>query len=131
MMKDFEYYEKPQLPYPKKEDYTTYYVYDRGKVVWEGFHSNSKARDVATRAYPNAVIQKVVNEEAYKAHKIQYGEEVHKLQEEFINDLFREFGVEDNSKRETAYALAYEYGHASGYSEVYNYFSDLVNLIKD
>ena len=131
MMKDFKYYEKPQVTYPKKEDYTTYYVYDKGKVVWEGFHSNFEDRNAATRAYPNSVIQKVVNEEAYKAHKIQYAEEVHKLREEFINDLFEYYGVKDNPKREAAYALAYEYGHANGYSEIDNYFSDLVNLIKD
>lgn len=129
MMKDFKYYEKPQVAYPKKEDYTTYYVYDKGKVVWEGPHSNFEDRNAATRAYPNAVVQKVVNEEAYKAHKIQYAEEVHKLQEEFINDLFEYYEVKDNPKREAAYALAYEYGHANGYSEICNHFSDLVNLI--
>jgi hypothetical protein len=131
MMKDFKYYEKPQLSYPKKEDYTNVYIYDRGKLIWEGFVSDKEGRNKVMRAYPNAVVQKVVDEEAYKAHKIQYAEEVHKLQEEFINDLFREFGVEDNPKREAAYALAYEYGHANGYSEICNHFSDLVNLIKD
>jgi hypothetical protein len=130
-MKDFKYYEKPQLSYPKKENYTTYYVYDKGKVVWEGFHSNFEDRGAAIKAHPNAVVQRVVDEEAYKAHKIQYAEEVHKLQEEFINDLFEYYGVKDNPKREAVYALAYEYGHANGYSEICNHFSDLVNLIKD
>jgi len=128
-MKVFDYYSKPQTLYPHKEDHTTIYLYDRGEVLWYGtFHDYT---DDIKKRYPNAVVQKTVNEESLKDHRKQYGEEVHKLQEEFIHDLFKEFGVEDNPKREAVYALAYEYGHANGYSEIYNYFSDLVILIKD
>ena len=131
MMKDFEYYEKPQVTYPKKEDYTNVYIYDKGKLIWEGFLSNKEDLNKATRSYPNAVVQKVVDEEAYKEHKIEYAEQLHNLQEEFINDLFEYYGVKDNPKREAVYALAYEYGHANGHSEIANHFSDFVTLIKD
>lgn len=49
---------------------------------------------------------------------------------EFKNDLFIEFGVKDNPMSDKCYSLAYEYGHSSGYNEIYNYFCDLVDLIK-
>lgn len=128
-MKNFDYYSKPQTPYPNKNAYTTVYLYDKGEVLWYG-----SLYDYTTeikQKYPNAVVQQTVNEEQLKDHRKAYGEEVHQLQEEFIHDLFKYYGVEDNPKREAAYALAYEYGHSSGLSEITNYFSELVNLIKD
>jgi hypothetical protein len=50
--------------------------------------------------------------------------------EEFKKDLFEHFGVQNHPKRETCYHLAYEIGHAHGYSEVLYHFTDLVELIK-
>ena len=58
--------------------------------------------------YPNAVIQEVLDDEGYKAHKKQYGEETHKLHEEFVNDLFENFNVTDNPKRHKAFELAWK-----------------------
>jgi hypothetical protein len=53
-----------------------------------------------------------------------------KKENEFIQDLFEEFGVTDNPKRGLCYSIAYAYGHAYGFSEIYSKFSDLVELIK-
>lgn len=50
--------------------------------------------------------------------------------EEFKKDLFEYFGVQDNSKKEECYRIAYDIGHAHGYSEVLYYFTDIVSLIK-
>ncbi len=129
-MKPFDYYSKPQILYPNKQDYTTYYVYDKGLCITKSF-GYEKYKKQLMDEYPNAVIQEVLNEEGYKAHQKQYGEETHKLHEEFVNDLFEEFGVSDNPKRHKAFDLAWEKGHANGLEEVYNQFYDLVELIKD
>ena len=129
-MKLFDYYSKPQTAYPNKQNYIKYYVYDRGEVLWSAFgYEKSKAE--LEKEYPDAVIQVVVDNEGYNEHKKQYGEEIHKLHEEFVNDLFEEFGVTDNPKRHKAFELAWEKGHANGFEEVYNEFYDLVELIKD
>ena len=129
-MKPFDYYSKPQTLYPNKQDYIKYYVYDRGEVLWcAPGYEKSKAQ--LEKEYPNAVIQVVLDEEGYKEHKKQYGEEHHKLHEEFVNDLFENFNVTDNPKRHNAFELAWEKGHANGLEEVYNEFYDLVELIKD
>jgi flagellar biosynthesis/type III secretory pathway protein FliH len=50
--------------------------------------------------------------------------------DEFKDKLARTHGLERDAKFEKAFALAWEYGHSSGYHEVENYFSDLVELIK-
>ena len=130
MMKPFDYYSKSQTLYPNKKDYISYYVYDKGEVLWSG-HDYEKTKPELEKEYPDAVIQVVMDKEGFKEHQIQYGEEKHKLHEEFVNDLFEKFGVSDNPKRHKAFDLAWEKGHANGLEEVYNEFYDLVELIKD
>jgi|SRR5579863_2544716 len=44
--------------------------------------------------------------------------------------LAEEYGVKGNPRFEKCYSLAYSFGHSSGFSEVENYFSELVDLIK-
>jgi hypothetical protein len=128
-MKSFDYYSKPQTLYPNKQDYIKYYVYDKGEVLWSApGYEKSKAQ--LEKEYPNAVIQVVMDNEGYKAHQKQYGEETHKLHEEFVNDLFENFNVTDNPKKDKAFELAWEKGHANGLEEVYNEFYDLVELIE-
>ena len=81
--------------------------------------------------YPNAVIQEVLDEDAFKAHLVRYSEDQQRLAQEFQDDLFDEFGVSDNPKRYKCFALAWERGHAYGHSEVHIHFGDYVELIKD
>ena len=130
LMEPFDYYSKPQTVYPNKKDYIAVYVYDKGQVVAKSFGFEKSKRQLMDE-YPNAVIQEVLDDEGYKAHKKQYDEETHKLHEEFVNDLFEEFCVSDNPKRYKAFHLAWERGHANGLEEVYNEFYDLVDLIRD
>jgi hypothetical protein len=132
-MKPFDYYSKPQTVYPNKKDYITFYVYDDGKVISKscyGAYVDYVKPSLKTN-YPNAVIQEVLDEEGYRAHQKQYGEEKHKLLQEFINDLFENFNVADNPKRHKAFDLAWAKGYSNGLEEVYNEFYDLVDLIKD
>jgi hypothetical protein len=129
-MKSFDYYSKPQTSYPNKKDYITCYVYDKGQVVAKSVGFEKSKRQLMDE-YPNAVIQEVLDEEAYKAHRKEYDDENAKLHEEFVNDLFENFNVTDNPKRFKCFGLAWEQGHAYGLEEVYNKFDDLVELIRD
>jgi hypothetical protein len=133
-MKSFDYYSKTQTLYPNKKDYITFYVYDKGVCICEeksGSVTGSITKSHLNQKYLNAVIQEVLDEDGYKAHQKQYTEEKHKLYEEFVNDLFENFNVTDNPKRQKAFDLAWEKGHANGLEEVYNEFYDLVELIED
>jgi hypothetical protein len=129
-MKPFDYYSTTTLPYPSKLDYINLYVYDKGKLLYEGFASTN-SKNKLKLDYPNAVIQEVLDKVAYQAYQQQYAEEIHKLEEEFQNDLFQEFAVTDNPKRFKCYSYAWDKGHSHGYSEVYNEFSDVVELIRE
>ena len=129
-MKPFDYYSKSQTAYPNKKDYITFYVYDKGECLWSG-PTWEKDKAELKEEYPNALIQEVLDDDAYKAHRKEYDDESAKLHEEFVNDLFEEFGVSDNPKRYKAFGLAWEKGHANGLGDVYNEFDDLVELIKD
>ena len=129
-MKPFDYYSKPQIDYPNKKDYITSYVYDKGEVLWSGFHW-IKDKAELKEEYPNALIQEVLDEEAYRAHLKEYNDESAKLHREFRDDLFEDYGVSDNPKRFKCFELAWEHGHSSGLEEVYGYFGDLVVLIQD
>jgi hypothetical protein len=104
--------------------------------VWKPFPDTQELLDSCADRQPlpiyrNALIQEVLDEEGYKAHQLQYTDEKHKLHEEFVNDLFENFNVTNNPKRQKAFDLAWEKGHANGLEEVYNEFYDLVELIED
>lgn len=128
-MKPFDYYSSKE-PWPKKSDYEVTYVYDNGEVVGKHEGSDKSFLESAYRRnFPGCVIQKVLDEEGYKKASSDRRAISATLQKEFEQDLFAEFGVLDNPKRDACYAMAWERGHAYGYSEVYSIFSDLVKLI--
>ena len=129
-MKPFDYYSKQKTDYPNKNNYYTFYVYDKGVVLWSG-PNWEKDKAELKEEYPNALIQEVLDEEAYRAHLKEYNDESAKLHREFRDDLFEDYGVSDNPKRFLCYQLAWEHGHSSGLADIYGYFGDLVVLIQD
>jgi hypothetical protein len=68
--------------------------------------------------------------ESNKTHEAYYLEEA-RLRKMFEEDLFANLGITDNPKRHKLLQKAWGMGHSAGYSEVYSYASDLVELIED
>jgi hypothetical protein len=132
-MKPFEYYSKSKIPYPNKKDYVTVFVYNAGKVVWQGPNSefSNSNPEVAAATSGKYVTQKVTDEEGYKKAQLEYREEDQRLYTEFQDDIFEEFGVVDNPKRFKAFSYAWEAGHAGGYANVHSMFADIVELIRE
>ena len=128
-MKPFDYYSKQKTDYPNKNNYYTFYVYDKGVVLWSG-PNWEKDKAELKEEYPNALIQEVLDEDAYQAHRKEYNDERGKLHDEFVDDLFENFNVTGNPKRFKCFELAWEKGHSNGLEEVYNEFYDLVELIR-
>jgi hypothetical protein len=131
-MKPFEYYSKCQTCYPHKKDYITFYVYDKGVCLAEeksGSVSGGITKSHLNQKYPKAVIQEVLGDEAYKAHYKEYTDERNKLYQEFQNDLFDEYGVSDNPKRFLLLTKVEDL--RDSYSEIYDLFGDLVELIQE
>lgn len=65
-----------------------------------------------------------------RAERAAYRAENTRLEVQFKADLEAEFGVIGNPKADKCFSLAWDYGHSSGYREVYSYYSELVELIK-
>ena len=61
----------------------------------------------------------------------KYREEEYKIDQEFKQALFVEYGVQNHPKREKAFAMAWDRGHSSGYNDVELEFVDLAELMKD
>lgn len=66
-----------------------------------------------------------------KALRKAHSEDNSRLHALFKSDLFAENGVTDNPKADRAFAIAWDHGHHSGYSDVAGYFDEIVELIKD
>ena len=60
----------------------------------------------------------------------EYRAEDARLKALFKADLEREEGVEDNPKRDLLFEIAWDEGHADGYSEVWNHYTALAELIR-
>jgi|WetSurMetagenome_2_1015567.scaffolds.fasta_scaffold00157_23 hypothetical protein len=59
----------------------------------------------------------------------EYHKKLIRLDNAWKKSLYKEFGVLENPKSDKCYSLAYEHGHSSGYSDIYSYFSEFVELI--
>ena len=127
-MKDFDYYSEVEFPYPNDKDYTSVFLYDNGKVIFEGtwneWHHNKE------KYPPTAVKQEVFNKEDYKKAEKEYNTEQQRLYLEFREDIARKFGVQDSPKADLLFSKAWELGHSAGFSEVHGYYEDLVDLIR-
>ena len=144
------------LIYPGKRDYTTLYVYNRGAVlaaaltIAEVLCASEKFMDLEASLKAMGItdvlnndfdklpgqlktlgltVEKVLDEEAYKAANDQYRETIGERITKFRADLYEYYGVTDNPKADLCYDKAYDSGHSAGYAEVAAHFGDLVDLI--
>lgn len=65
----------------------------------------------------------------YEEKKSAHIKEGLEIKKQFRESLEEEFGVIGHPKRHELWKLAWEYGHSGGFSEVLNYYQDLVVLI--
>ena len=146
---NFEKY-KHHVLYPNRKDYTTYYVYKRGILYFSGNEENliEKFKNECPQNKPiggsglfgfiiawlketGYILEKDIDTEKFTAHMDMYRQAERQIAQLFKRDLFEEFGVdEDNPKKELCYQKAYDNGHSGGFSEIYNSFADLVDLIQ-
>ena len=129
-MKPFEYYSQLETRHPLKKDHTTLYAYDKGELLWFG-PLNEKSETTLLQEYPGCVIQRVFDKKGYDGEVCTHYTERRCLEKEFEDDLFEEFGVTDNPKKGMCLASARNWSATDDHSQVYDAFSDLVNLIKD
>ena len=128
-MKDFEYYSDCDVEWPNRLDFMTVYGYLNGERVFSVRLDNLDKTMALYEGKP--VIEKVVDNDAYANAVGEYRKARAAREEEFRQDLFKDFEVENNPKRELAYEMAYERCHSEGYWAVYDEFAYLVPLIEE
>jgi hypothetical protein len=61
--------------------------------------------------------------EAYEAENLR-------LEDQFKQDCFSALGVSEHPKRDKLYSIAYDYGHSSGFSEIWGCMVEIGELIQ-
>jgi hypothetical protein len=118
-MKEISYYSKVDVPYPNREE-----IADAIMIEMETF-VGTKSEIIAKEEE-----LKVKVKETYFIMKKAYNSGIADKSQEFKFDLFEEYNVLNNPKKDKCFEFAWEYGHSDGYGEIANYFGDLVELIK-
>lgn len=118
--------------YPARSHFTKHYWYKAGKCIEtataeEYLAAPDKYNKITMSG---AVVEKVVDEEAFTAAKKEYAAKYSALEQKFFDDLAEELEITNNPKRDLLISKAYEMGHSGGLSDVYNIAWDLVDLIK-
>jgi len=114
------------VPYPRKKDFTEWYHYKGGNFL--GKTKNNEYEDA--NILFGAVIEKVVDEEAYKAAREAYYREENKMMGLFADDLADELGISNHPKKDKFLHLCWQEGHSGGFSEVYNVACTWVELLE-
>jgi hypothetical protein len=78
-----------------------------------------------------AIKQQVLDTERYELDMKNYKDRISTMAKELGLDLYREFNVEDNPKKDRCFTLAYNCGGQYGPQGVYDCFEKFVTLIKD
>lgn len=135
--------------YPTKQEYKIYHVYKNGKcVITMGYKCDVENelnalcienkfthKDIPTtianlekRGY---LIETIVHDDfivAQRAFNIKSAT----LQQQWHDDLYEYYGVDkDNPVIQKILGKAYEDGHSSGFQEVENHFSELLDFVQD
>lgn len=128
---DFEkYYHK--APYPRPENFTTYYVYNKGEVLATLTSEEASGYSDLSKAFSEAIIQKVVDKDAWGKAKKEYDEAVKAKENQFWEDAAEALGIHpSHPKLPILRSLAYEYGHSYGsyYEHMFDYFEEFAQLL--
>lgn len=123
---NFDSYKNHGVPYPDRKKFSTYYYYNKGKVV----HTASGDSDVVPDGIEYAFREKVLDEAAFDAARKAYMAAEAAALDRFKEDLFADLGISDHPLREKLFSKAWDDGHSSGYSEVHNCALNLVELFE-
>lgn len=88
----------------------------------------SVSEKLSANAYQNTLPYARRNAD-HEVHAAYQAEEA-RLHDEFRRDALAELEITDHPKADLLFSKAWEMGHAYGYSEVWSYMQDLVDLVR-
>lgn len=121
------YYYKIDMPKPLRENFTKYYVYKQGKILFEG-NNKEYIEFKLNKGLKDTVSDTVFDSDEYKLNYDKYLQLKKDKEAEFLIDLFEEFGVSDNPKNTMLFEKITSIH--SDKQEIYDAFELYVDLIK-
>ena len=115
--------------FPHKNDFYVYNLYRQGQVIACNLMESVAIIEYGKNFRKDYIIETVFLEEAYNKQKEVYRKEQEDAFARFKQDLFEEYGVINNPKREMLFSIAYERGKSEGMYSIDNWFGELVELI--
>lgn len=115
MTYDFDYYSGADLKYPSKPTKPT-------------LGRNPTAVDA--RAFADALEEYKRDLESYKEDKSYYNDRVGARMKEYREKIMKDYGM-CRQEFDVIWNKAWEYGHASGLSEVHYHFDSLFDFVKE
>jgi hypothetical protein len=117
-----------KVPYPHINDFTKWYVYEKGKVILDGVDYQEFLK--YQKDNPKCNYDKVADQERFIEARRLYSEDAARLAAEYEQELFASVGYPDKICS-IVYSKAYDQSHAWGYEEVENTFFSLLEFVED
>lgn len=124
-MKPFSYYQEQTVTYPTKQQYEKIYFYRKGKLI-----AIKEQFDYEFVEPKNCAREVIFDEVSYQSHLKLYTEERVRLQNEFRRDLIEKYNMTGHPKADKCFDMAWDFGQSTSYSDVEDYFMNLVELVK-
>jgi hypothetical protein len=126
-----DWYLGRDLKLPTRADFTTYYVYRKGEVIFKGTSDEYKVNQASVT--PGAVLERVVDEEALRAAQVLVYAERKLRNEVYRRDVWAEHGMMGHPKVNAVWelTLAIATRHGIEHENVEELFGDIANLLKD
>ena len=123
-MKNPSYFARKQkdLYQPKKEDFTTYYLYSKGKCIGQ---SNTRIKLDGSIG----VIEKSCDEDAYRAAVTEYHRRWNEIYTEFRDWCFDDLMIIDNPRKMKLWSYVNQHHDCYGFEDMYSHMKELVDLI--
>ncbi len=109
--------------YPNKEDFTTYFVYSKGKVILNGVPKSEYVEWKNKNKEGSFIHENIFDGEKFKEYRAKWHEKQNDLHKKYKDELFAYYG--NSPFNDIIYSRAYEEGHSTGYEEIENIFYDL------
>jgi hypothetical protein len=118
-----------KVPYPSKDNYRRYNVYQKGKVLGENLTLSEKNH--VMKEHPKALVEQVEHD-SFKDDLDKYNTYQAMIRQTFSWGMYYIEDLLDNPKAVKAFTIAWDRGHSGGYSysEIANEFGELIDLIK-
>jgi hypothetical protein len=104
------------------------FVYSKGRLICKVNNNDQEAIQKIKIDYPKAVFEVDRDQSAFEHAKLDWRSRQDELKELFIEDLYKDLGLEKNPFTSALFDLAWCQSHSFGFQEVYSTMVDLSKL---